>query len=68
MRTVSISLQTAKDIRQVLKMYVCKNKKSKECEFSKLDYIRTKREICCSMCPIKCLDKKLKEEIFKGEK
>lgn len=68
MKKVSISLQTIKDTRDVIKNYVCKDKKKKQCGFLKMVYANSTKPISCNMCPIKCLDKKLKESIIQGEK
>ena len=66
MKKVEIKLQTAKDIRNVLKCCICKDKKKHECDFAKTNYNRMTRELNCSLCPIKYLDNQLKNAI-KGE-
>lgn len=68
MKKVSVSLQTIKDTRDVIKNYICKDKKKKECGFLKMVCTNSTKRISCNMCPIKCLDKKLKESITQGEK
>ena len=66
MKKVIIELQTAKDIRDILKLSVCKNKQNKECEYAKTYYNKIQQRFNCRLCPIKCIDKKLKESIEKG--
>lgn len=67
MKKVTIELQTAKDIRNILKLSVCKNKQKHECDYASAYYNKMQREFNCRLCPIKCIDRKLKEVIEKGE-
>ena len=63
MKKVEINLQTAKDLKKVIKSCICKDKQNHECEFAKEYYHKMTRELNCSICPIKYLSDQLKDSI-----